>query len=292
MSTWHIGDVTVTKVYETTLDHQDIFGHLGISDADLRPYKSWAAPFLGSNNEMLMSVHAFCIEADGQRLVVDTCIGNDRAYQSDVIASTFNGLHTDFLADLTSAGFGPAAVDTVVCTHLHQDHIGYNTVEVDGTWSPTFRNARYLLSSEDHDLWKAGFPEIPDFAADFALAYETSIAPLISNGVTDLVQPDGFQVSPSISLISTPGHTPGHFSVKIESQGETAIITGDTMHTPVQLVRPEWGYSFDMQGERSTQSRLALVQMAVDTNALVLGTHFPGQTAFHVRFDGRELHAD
>lgn len=288
--TWHIGDVSVRKVYETTLAHDPITMLLNITPEDLDPYRSWMAPYLGPNDEMVMSVHALCIEADGQKIVVDTCIGNDRQNQADLVANTFNGLDTTFLADLTAAGFGPDDVDTVICTHLHMDHIGYNTIkDEDGTWVPTFRNARYVLSKQDHEMWKAGFTALPDFIADFALAYTTSIGPVVDGGQAELVEPERFHVTPSVSLVPTPGHTPDHMSVKIESQGQIGYITGDALHTPLQFARPEWSNIVDVDPDQSTTSRQRLRKLATDTDALIIGTHFPGKTAGHLRSDGGEL---
>lgn len=290
LDTWHIGDVVVTKVYESTLAHDPITMLLNITAKDLDPYRSWMAPYLGPNDEMVMSVHALCVEADGQKIVVDTCIGNSRQYKAELVANTFNGLDTTFLADMTAAGFGPDDVDTVVLTHLHMDHIGYNTIQDEnGAWVPTFRNARYIMSKQDHEMWKAGFNEMPDFVADFALSYDVSIAPPVDAGQAELVEPERFQVTPSVSLIPTPGHTHDHMSVKIESRGKVALITGDALHSPLQFARPEWSNIVDIDPDKSVKSRQLLRKMATDNDALILGTHFPGKTGGYLRPDGGDL---
>ena len=287
MNAWNVGDVTVTKVYESTLDHDQITMLLSITSKDLDPYRGWMAPYLGPNDEMLMSVHALCIEADGEKIVVDTCIGNDRQYKAELVASTFNGLHTNFLDDMTAAGFGPQDVDTVICTHLHMDHIGYNTIQRENdTWTPTFCNARYVMSKQDHEMWKAGFDDLPDLSADFTLSYNVSVAPIVAAGQAELVEPDEYHITPSVSLIPTPGHTFDHMSVKIESRGQVAIITGDALHSPIQFARPEWSNIVDLDKDQSTKSRQRLAQIAKDQDALIIGTHFPGQTAGYLRSDG------
>lgn len=284
---WEVGDVVVTKVYESRLARDSIFSMLPIVDGDLDPYRSWMAPFLGPGDEMVMDVHAFCIEADGQRIVVDTCVGNDRHYESDLFASIFNGLHTTFLDDLSSVGFGPTSVDTVICTHLHPDHIGYNTVRTEAGWEPTFRNARYVMSLGDVEVWREGFTELGGpVADDSTLAFTTSVQPVVDAGQAELVEPEEFPVSPSVSLMATPGHTPDHFSVMIRSRGATALITGDAVHTPVQLARPEWSLNADADAEVSAQTRRSLVERFAGSDTLVMGTHFPDPTAGYIVADG------
>jgi glyoxylase-like metal-dependent hydrolase (beta-lactamase superfamily II) len=289
MKTWRVGDVTVTKVYESMLQNETILHALDIAPADLEPYRSWMAPYLGPNDEMLMSVHAFCIEAGNHRIVVDTCIGNDRDYQSPEMSKIFNGLRTTLLDDLAAAGFGRDDVDTVICTHLHPDHIGYNTICIDGVWEPTFRSARYIISSRDHDLWQGDALRTGPLGPVFLKSYQCSIEPLVLAGLADLIDPCGFRISSRVSLVPTPGHTPDHFSVMIESQGHTAIITGDSVHSPLQLTRPEWSYVYDVDRQQSAKSRRRLIALARSHDALVLGTHFPGQTGGYLKLIDTQL---
>jgi glyoxylase-like metal-dependent hydrolase (beta-lactamase superfamily II) len=222
-------------------------------------------------------VHALCIEVDGLRIVVDTCIGNDMDYGSSPYLQIFNGLHTSFLDDMTAAGFGPDDVDVVICTHLHPDHVGWNTRRVDGQWLPTFPNARYLMSRVDVDHWR--------HVEGAHNPFETSVQPLIEHGLLDAVETD-HRVTAGVSLMPTPGHTPGHFSVGLESSGEVAVITGDMVHSPVQLVRPEWTYIYDMDRVEAARSCRRLLELVGDTGVLVLGTHFPRPTAGRVVSDG------
>jgi glyoxylase-like metal-dependent hydrolase (beta-lactamase superfamily II) len=271
---WVVGDVTVTKVYETTLDHERIVDVLPIDAAALAPHREWMGPYLGPNDEMLMSVHAFCLEVDGLRMVVDTCIGNDKHYGDHPMLQIFNGLHTSFLDDLEAAGFGRDDVDVVVCTHLHPDHVGWNTVRVDDVWEPTFRRATYLMSRTDVDAWRT--------LTGAHNPWPFAIQPLLDHGQLTTVDPP-HRVSPSVELLPTPGHTPGHLSVHLASRGAHAFITGDMVHSPVQLVEPDWTYRYDADGAEAAASVRRLVADACATDALVLGTHFPTPTAGRLR---------
>jgi len=274
---WQVGDARVTRVRETDLNGFPAREFFSVERRELDPFRAWLAPYLGPQDELLMSVHALCIEVDGLRIVVDTCIGNDRNFGSGPTLSIFNGLRTSFLEDLTAAGFGRDDVDLVICTHLHVDHVGWNTVQEDGRWVPTFRRARYVMSKPDLEYWGKAEAALSPFAI--------SVQPLLERGLVDAVPLD-HRLSPSVSLLPTPGHTPGHVSVRIESRGTSAVITGDMVHSPVQLARPQWSSIADLDPDEAIRSRQHLLDLVAGRGALVMGTHFPGQTAGRVERDG------
>ena len=155
------------------------------------------------------------IETPDQKMVVDTCIGNDKNLNMEGWAN----LQLPFLDDLGNLGHDPDSIDTVICTHLHVDHVGWNTRKVEGRWVPTFSNARYLMVEDEFTFWRDLEED------DFGDVFGESVAPVVDAGQADLVKPD-HKVSDHVWFESTPGHTPGHVSVHIASQGEEAIITG------------------------------------------------------------------
>lgn len=271
---WTVGDISVTKVFETMLDHERAVDVLPIGEADLDRHRGWMAPYLGANGEMLMSVHTFCVQTGAKKIVVDTCIGNGHNYGDSPYLTIFNGLTTDLLERMESIGFGPLDVDMVVCTHLHPDHVGWNTIRVGEQWVPTFPRARYVISRKDAGIWRTlqGAHNPWPFA----------VQPIEDAGLLDLVDAPA-PLADGVSLLPTPGHTPGHVSVVLQSQAETAVITGDMVHSPVQLVEPAWTYSHDADGAEATRSVEALVDLATERAALILGTHFPTPTAGHLR---------
>lgn len=191
---------------------------------------------------------------------------------------------TPFLADLAAAGFPREDVDTVICTHLHFDHVGWNTMLVDGEWVPTFPNARYVLCRDEWAHWSSSTPKGAG-GSGYAATLDDAVRPVIDAGLADLVAPD-HQVTDEIRLESTPGHTPGHVAVHVESGGEHALITGDLAHHPVQFAEPDWFADPDTDREQSAATRRRLVDEYADTGVLVIGTHFGPPCAGYLVRDG------
>jgi glyoxylase-like metal-dependent hydrolase (beta-lactamase superfamily II) len=276
MNRWKIGDVTITRVVEMETISKATFVLKDGSPENIRSVP-WVRPrFANADGKVIMSVHAFVIESPGHRMVVDTCIGNDkrRAFPG------WNMLQLPFLADLEKAGFARESIDRVLCTHLHVDHVGWNTMLVDGKWTPTFPRARYLIGRKEWEHWsKAGEPDTRELLDD-------SVRPVFDAGLADLVESDA-RITNEIRLEPTPGHTPGHHSVRISSRGEEAVITGDLMHHPVQMAHPEWGSNFDSDFEQAIATRRAFLERYGDQPILVLGTHFATPSAGRIVRDGK-----
>ncbi len=275
---WQIGDVKVTRVVETDIQFKYSEKHPFIAEAWPETLKDipWLYPhFVSPEGHLLISIHALLVDAPGLKLVVDTCIGNDKARQ----LLRGQALHTSFLTHIKEAGFTRENVDCVVCTHLHVDHVGWNTMLVDGKWAPTFPNARYLIARKEYEHWKKeGDPEQQNILAD-------SVKPVFDAGLAQEVELD-HRISKEIRLVPTTGHTPGHVSVMIESRGESAVITGDMMHHPCQIAHPEWSPLFDSDPEASRTTRKTMMNDWADRPILVIGTHFAAPTAGRIRRDG------
>ena len=269
---WEIGDVRITRVEERI--HGVVRDTLvpGITDAHIETHRSWAAPYFSRSGKMLISVHTFVVQDGEHTIVVDTCSGAEpeRPLRGD----------PEFLGRLEAAiEGGPGAVDTVLCTHLHFDHVGWNTRLEGGARVPTFPRARYLFARTELEALRED---------DHADVLEPAVQPLLDAGLVDLVEMD-HTITANIRLLPTPGHTPGHVSVAIESAGHHAVITGDIMHTPLQIALPELTASpFDSHPNRATETRKRFLDERQDTPCLLLGTHFPPPTAGFVRGSGRE----
>jgi glyoxylase-like metal-dependent hydrolase (beta-lactamase superfamily II) len=279
MLRWQVGDVRITRV--TELEAPGLEWLLPEATPERLAGIAWIGPFLAADGRPLASVHTLLIEAPDRTVVVDTCIGNDK--QRSI--RFWSGLQTSFLEKLEEAGAGVAAVDAVVCTHLHVDHVGWNTRLVDGRWVPTFENARYLLGRIEWEHWNAG----GDAEQQQVLA--DSVRPIFDAGQVDLVESD-HELCDEIWLEPTPGHTPGHVSVRISSRGEEAVVTGDLMHHPCQIAHPEWCALVDSDRSQALETRRAFLARYADQPTLVIGTHFAGPSAGRLVRDGDAYRLD
>jgi len=268
---WQVGDVTITRVEEIVTYVDAAVLMPDFVPAMLDPHREWLVPhfFSDRNDKMALSIHSFVIESGDTTIVVDTCVGGEgQPLPSD----------PEFLDRLDEAIEGGLdAVDVVLCTHLHFDHVGWNLRPGSGDGHervPTFPNARYLFAAAEVEHTRTD---------DHMGVLAPSIDPIIDAGLADLVEMDHV-ITDEVRLVPTPGHTPGHVSVLVESDGASALITGDMTHTPLQFARPELAASaFDTDSAASTRTRRDIIERFVDTGTRVLGTHFAPPTAGRLR---------
>ena len=269
---WQVGDVRITLVRErmAAVPVEGMFPGEGRAEV-VAANADWLQPhFVDENGMLRLSIHAFVLESQGQTIVIDTCVGNRPVPGHE--AMSFGG--EQFLADFAAAGFDPERVDVVACTHLHFDHVGWNTRLVDGAWVPTFPNARYLFGRVEYEHWDSG-------AEGAAVTFGDAVRPVFEAGLADLVDTD-HKINGELRFEPTPGHTPGHMSLMIESAGTNAVITGDMMHHPVQLVGLDWPMSADVDSPLAGRTRRAFAERMAGTDRRVFGTHFASPTAGHI----------
>ncbi len=283
MQSWQIGEVTVTKLVEL----ETVGGATWIiPDASNDAVKDirWLEPeFMNADGDLKFSVHALLVQTPERRIVVDTCVGNEKERMP---YRDWHQLQTGFLDDLAAAGWAPDTVDNVLCTHLHVDHVGWNTMLVDGKWVPTFPRARYLVARDEYSYWRDQTEQ--EFSRT---VFADSVAPVFEAGLVDLVDTD-HRLCDEVDLVPTLGHTPGHVSVRIRSGGEQALITGDFVHHPCQLARPQWGSSADSDPAAADATRHRVLEELAGTPTLFIGTHFAGVTAGRVVRDGDAYRLD
>ncbi|MGD9711032.1 MAG: MBL fold metallo-hydrolase [Thermomicrobiales bacterium] len=274
---WTIGDVRVTRILELPPMAFDPAMFLQTTREEILRRRDWLVPhFATDSGDIILHFQAFMIEAAGKRIMVDPCIGNDKPRAHPQL----NMLETAFLERLAEAGFPRESIDHVLCTHLHVDHCGWNTMLVDGVWMPTFPNARYLFAKAELDYAKTGEGD-PDAPA----IYRDSVKPIVDAGLVDLIEP-GHMIADGITIEQTPGHTPGHCSVMIASLGLEAIITGDVIHHPIQASMPHVSSNFCWDQELGARTRRALLEQAASRRAMMFAAHFAGPTAVYLKPDG------
>lgn len=225
------------------------------------------------SGRLILPVQGFLLKTPDHVILVDACIGNHKHNPK----SPFWHQRNDgrFMASLGAAGVVPADIDFVMCTHLHTDHVGWNTQLVDGRWVPTFPNAKYLLPAAD----KAFAEDLP------SEMYRESVLPVVEAGQAEFVGPD-HALGEVVTLIDTHGHTPGHVSVQIESHGARAVITGDAIHTTAQCWHPDWHFVYDADPVAAAATRRKLLERLSEQGAKVLGTHFQLPSTGRVRSKG------
>ena len=267
MKTWRVGQVEITRVVEVWKWEDHINMVLEGAEPSVVLAQPWLLPHHATpQGRMFINFQAFVIKAGERRIMIDTCVGADREREFPV----FSHMQTTFLEDLASLGVAPANVDTVLCTHLHFDHVGWNTRLVDGRWVPTFPNARYLFSRKEYDHWMM----LRETGAYHGINHlSDAVDPVVAAGLVDYIHND-HHLSEEIRLLPTPGHTPDHVSVFISSQGEQAVITGDLMHHPIQLAMPAHHATFDMDKLAGASTRVDFVRRFEDKPVLVIGSHF------------------
>jgi len=237
----------------------------------------------GAHRHLLLSIHSWVIQIGAMTVIVDTGAGNDK---SRPYASYFDHLHTPYLARLAAAGVAPAEVDYVLHTHLHVDHVGWNTRLVDGRWVPTFPNARHVFSSSEY----AYFTDPANLSERNRTSFQVqadSVAPIVEAGMAEQIVVDGREKIQGLSFHSTPGHTHDHASILLESAGERAIFAGDVLHHPIQVARPDLMSVFDPVRERTLASRGWALDFAADHEAIFFSSHFPSTGAGRVSKKGK-----
>ena len=225
------------------------------------------------SGRLILPVQGFLLKTPAHVILVDSCVGNHKTVPG--MPDWHRRESGRFMASLTAAGIGPDDVDYVLCTHLHTDHIGWNTRLENGRWVPTFSNARYLLPAADDEMLRnrSGEP------------YGESVQPVIEAGQAELVS-GAHKLGDHVTLMPTPGHTPGHVSVLLQSGTSEAVITGDALHSTVQCWHPEWHFKYDVDAETAVASRRALLEASAEENRLVLGSHFALPSIGRVRAKG------
>ena len=248
----------------------------------LAPHREWLEPrFLDpATDKLVMAVQSYVLMTGHHTILVDTCIGNDKERRFH--APWSHRASFAYLDRLAAIGLAPGDIDFVMCTHLHADHVGWNTRLVDGRWVPTFPKARYVFARTELDHWvelNKGGKKYSDGCID------DSVLPVLEAGQAEVVA-DDYAFDDEIWFEPTPGHTPGHVAINLLSAGHRAVLSGDVCHTPLQCREPGWSAVGCTDPVQSAATRRAFLDRHCETGTLVMTAHFPSPSTGHVRRRG------
>lgn len=280
MRSFAVGDITVTRIVEIWNFTDDIRMTMPeATEAEVMAL-AWLHPHYATpDGRQRMNFQGFVVQAPAdtgaRNIVDDSCIGAGRDRQFDV----FCDLPEGFLEDIAALGLAREDIDTVMCTHLHFDHVGWNTYKdpQTGEYRPTFPTAQYLFGAKEYAAWQ----EIRHDGHHHPGHMIACIDPIVAAGMATFIEP-GHEIAPGIRTEPSHGHTPGHVHVRISSRGEEAVITGDLMHHPMQCAMPHREATFDMDKAAGRQTRMAFVEQYKDSGVMVIGAHFFEPTAGHI----------
>ena len=276
MLSWQVGAVKVTRVVEMEMPvaySPDTVFLKEATPAELRKLP-WLYPnFVNEQDELLLSIHALLVEAPGLRLVVDTCVGNDKPRDRP----HWNMKTGDkYMQSLAAAGFTVNDIDYVMCTHLHVDHVGWNTKLENGRWVPTFPKARYVFGKQEFDYWAEQNSKAP------TAVFKDSVLPITDAKRADLVGNE-HQLNDYVRLLPTPGHTPGHVAVCVGRKDDDAVFTGDLLHSPLQARYPQYCAKVDFDKAQSEATRRSFLERYCDTKTLCCTAHFPSPSVGRIK---------
>jgi glyoxylase-like metal-dependent hydrolase (beta-lactamase superfamily II) len=269
---FQIGDAIITRVEEVNkpvYPLSQIFAEC--TDEILAEHKSWIAPhhYEAETGRIRLSVHSWLLQVGGKKILIDCCCGNNKKKPGRPF---WEDLNEPYLERLAAAGARAEEIDMVMCTHLHHDHVGWNTINRDGKWVPTFPNARYVFNQPDVDYFSA-MDKDPETGPAEMGTFRECVIPILDAGKADIVSGQKHRLNDFIEIDSAPGHSPGHVVFKLESKGEKGMFTGDVLHHLLQVYYPDWNFPKNSDAAQARVSRRKLLGMLAESGALMLPGH-------------------
>lgn len=268
-----IGDIAVERVVEYEGPFAPLDFLLPDARKEMLKEHAWLQPaFVDGQFRVVMSFHSYVLRTPRHVILVDGCVGNGKERPA---RPAWHRQEVPYLERLAAAGVQPEQVDFVFCTHLHADHVGWNTRLRNGRWVPTFPNAKYIFARREYEHWESlvRSGEAPNHGS-----FTDSVLPVMEAKQAQLVESD-HQIEDGIHLEAAYGHTPGTCLLHAKSRGVHGIFSGDVMHTPVQLAEPGLSSRFCSDAEQSARTRRALCERIADTPSMLFTGHFPAPSA-------------
>jgi glyoxylase-like metal-dependent hydrolase (beta-lactamase superfamily II) len=279
---WRVGEIEIARVleFEAALFEPTML-YPETTQEIIERHRTWLEPTLmdQATGQLIFAFHSIVIKTRRATILVDTCSGNDKERPHKL---RYHRKNWPYLANLAAAGFAPEDIDYVLCTHLHADHVGWNTHLIDGRWVPTFPNARYLFARQEWEHWR-----VAELRAKYTTDpyCEDSLLPIMESGQAELVATD-YAFDDNVWIEPWPGHTPGHVCVVVRCQGASVLLTGDIMHTALQCAEPQLNSCFCVDGGAARTTRRRLLETFADTPVMLIPAHFPTPTAGWIRSHG------
>ncbi len=287
----NIGAITIQRVGEhmsMPLTATRLCGGMS-SEIIAHGKKSLDRCFFGDGpDEIVLGFHSFVIQSKGRTILVDTCHGNDKQRQAPIDYA--GGLKLDYLGNLAQAGLTTDDIDIVLCTHLHFDHVGWNTRLDNGRWVPTFPNAQYLMSKADYTHFEELSRAHPEDM--HAACFDDSILPVVTAGQALLVESNHVierELAEGLWLEGAPGHTPGSILLHANTPDGHALFSGDVFHHPIQIIDPSLSSYADEDPAMAAKTRRRIVETYADTDTLLCTAHFPDPTVGRITSHGDEF---
>ena len=274
-TTFQVGDLTLHRIVEAGGPMGPALQMLpGLTEEMLAENRGWMRPHaLTENDFLIFSFQSWVVRTPHHTILVDSCIGNHK----NVPRPAWNQKNDDVYMDrLAAHGLRVEDIDYVMCTHLHVDHVGWNTRLENGLWVPTFPNARYVFNRTEFDFWSAKNDAEP------VGPMVESVLPVVAAGRADIVG-DDYGIGDHVRLLPTPGHTAGHVAIQFGRGRDEAVMTGDIFHSPLQARYPDLSPGFDQDGVKSAVTRRAFLERYCDTDTLCCTVHFPSPSAMRVK---------
>lgn len=284
METRQVGDVRITRIHEYSgPTHAPSFLLPELPQATLESHGGWMAPhhWIPHMNKLVLTVQLWVVHAGDAVIVVDTGVGNGKPREGMARMHRLNTLVPEWLE---AAGAAPDKVTHVVLTHLHMDHVGWNTRWLDNRWTPTFPNARYYVPQDDFDFCASGRNKVEGVDV-FGASFDDSVMPIVNEGLAVMMRP-GMEIAHCLVVEPAPGHSPGQVALRIRSRGEEALFCGDIVHNPIQIAEPHINSGYCLWPDVARKTRQTFLANAADRNALVLPVHFGEPYSGFVRREG------
>lgn len=264
-----LGDITVQRIIEQEEPLFDPFTFFpGLTKDRLEENRAWLEPAALDpvTGKIILCIQSWVVRTRHHTILVDTCVGNDKDRPERPFWHRLRG--ELYMRGLAALGLGVEDIDIVMCTHMHVDHVGWNTRLENGRWVPTFPRARYVFSAQEYAHWEAEHARAP------VLPFADSVLPVVQAGRAEMVA-DDHAIGDDIRLEPTPGHTPHHVALRVGRGAQEALFTGDLIHSPLQARYPELSMRADFDQDMAARTRRRVLECACEARTLLCFAHFP-----------------